>query len=102
MSTETGKVESAQPICKGTDAARFDRGQAFASCGDGSLSVIGEKSGQFEVRQNVKTAPGARTMGLDRSTQELFLPTAEMLPAAPGQRPQPKPGTFEILVVSQK
>ncbi len=102
MSTDSGKVESALPICKGTDAARFDRGQAFASCGDGSLAVIGEKSGQFHVEQTVETAAGARTMGLDRATQDIYLPTAEMLPAAPGHRPQPKPGTFEIVVVSQK
>lgn len=102
MSTETGKVEAALPIGSGNDAARFDRGQAFASCGDGSLTVIGEKAGHFEVEQTVKTVEGARTMGLDRSSQEIFLPTAEMLPAAPGHRPQPKPGTFEIVVVSQE
>lgn len=102
MSTETGKVEAALPIGFGNDAARFDRGQAFASCGDGSLTVIGEKAGHFEVEQVVKTVEGARTMGLDRSSREIFLPTAEMLPAAPGHRPQPKPGTFEIVVVSQE
>ena len=102
MSTETGKVEAAVPIGSGNDAARFDRGQAFASCRDGSLTVISEKAGHFEVEQTVKTVEGARTMGLDRSTQEIFLPTAEMLPAAPGHRPQPKPGTFEIVVVSHE
>jgi DNA-binding beta-propeller fold protein YncE len=102
MNTETGKIEADLPIGSGNDAARFDRGQAFASCGDGSLTVIGEKAGQFAVEQSVKTAGGARTMGLDKDTQEIFLPTAEMLPAAPGHRPQPKPGTFEILVVSRK
>ncbi len=102
MSTETGKVEAALPIGSGDDATRFDRGQAFASCRDGSLTVIGEKGGRFEVEQTVKTADGARTMDIDRATQEIFLPTAEMLPAAPGHRPELKPGTFEIVVVSQK
>lgn len=101
MSTQTGKVESALPIGMGNDAARFDRSHAFASCGDGTLTVIGEKNGNFEVEQTVKTAAGARTMGLDDSTQQIFLPTAEMLPAAPGHRPQPKPDTFEIVVVSR-
>ena len=100
MSTETGKVEAALPIGKGNDAVRFDHGHAFASCGDGSLAVIGENAGHFEVEQTVKTADGARTMGLDEMTQRIFLPTAEMLPAAAGHRPQPKPGTFEIVVVS--
>lgn len=99
MSTESGKVEAALPIGAGNDSARFGHGQAFASCGDGTLAVVGEKGGQFAVEQTVKTVEGARTMGLDHSTQEIFLPTAEMLPAAPGHRPQPKPGTFEIVVV---
>ena len=80
MSTETGKVEAAVPIGAGNDAVRWDRGMAFASCFDGTLTVIGEKAGHFEVEQTVKTAEGARTMGLDRGTQQIFLPTAELLP----------------------
>jgi DNA-binding beta-propeller fold protein YncE len=100
LSTETGTVEAALPIGSGNDAAGFDRGHAFASCGDGSLTVIGNKAGHFEVQQTVKTAAGARTMGLDDSTQDIFLPTAEMLPAAAGHRPQPRPGTFQIVVVT--
>lgn len=100
MSTETGKIEAALPIGSGNDAASFYHGQAFASCGDGSLTVIGEKAGHFEVVQSVKTAQGARTMGLDHASQEIFLPTAEMMPAVSGHRPQPKPGSFEIVVVS--
>lgn len=101
MNTETGKVEAALPIGSGNDSVRFDRGQAFASCGDGSLTIGAEKKGHFEVTQTVETAAGARTLGIDRSTQQVFLPTAEMLPAATGHRPQPKPGTFKILVVSR-
>ncbi|HEX4068046.1 MAG TPA: hypothetical protein VHZ09_18650 [Acidobacteriaceae bacterium] len=101
MSTETGKVEADLDIGSGNDAVRFDRGQALASCRDGSLTIAGEKDGHFAVEQTVKTVDGARTMGIDRETQTLFLPTAQMEPAAPGQRPQPKPGTFEIVVVSK-
>lgn len=102
MNSQTGKVEAALPIGSGNDAARFDRGQAFASCRDGSLTVIGEKSGHFEVEQTVKTADGARTMDLNRETRTIFLPTAQMVQSAAGQRPQPKPGTFEIVVVSRE
>ena len=91
MNTESGKIEATLPIGMGNDAAGFDRGLAFASCGDGTLTVISKKGNSFEVEQTVKTAAGARTMGVDRSTQQIFLPTAEMLPAAPGRRPQPKP-----------
>ncbi len=101
MSTETGKVEAALPIGMGNDAVRFDHGHAFASCRDGSLTVIGRKGADFQVEQTVKTVEGARTLGIDRTTGQIFLPTAEMLPAAPGHRPQPKPGSFEIVVVSR-
>ncbi len=101
MNTQTGQVEASLPIGMGNDAASFDHGHAFASCWDGTLTVIGERHGSFQIEQTVKTASGARTMGIDRATQQIFLPTAEMLPSAPGHRAQPKPGTFEILVVSR-
>ena len=45
---------------------------------DGSLSVARERApGKFEVIQNLKTRPGAKTVGVDRSTHTLFLPTRE-------------------------
>ena len=102
MNSDTGKVEADLPIGAGVDATRYDRGKAFASCRDGSLTVIGEREGKFMVEQVVKTADGARTMGLDRETKTIFLPTAQMESAAAGHRPQPKPGTFEIVVVGLK
>lgn len=99
MSTEDGKIEASLPIGAGVDATRFDQGQAFASCGDGSLVVAGEKNGQWVVDQTVKTAAGARTMGLDRLTHRIFLPTAELEPNPSGGRPRPKPGTFMVVEV---
>lgn len=101
MSIQDGKVEAALPIGAGVDATKVDRGQAFASCRDGSLTVIGEKAGQLDVEETVKTAEGARTMGVDTATHTIFLPTAELAPAANG-RPQAKPGTFQIVVVAQQ
>lgn len=100
MDTETGKVEAALPIGMGNDAVGFAHGHAFASCFDGSLTVIGEKGGKLEVLQTVKTATGARTNGIDKATQRIYLPTAEMLPAEAGHRPQAKPGTFKLIVVA--
>ena len=102
MSTEDGKVEASVPIGAGVDATRFDQGQAFASCGDGSLIVAGEKSGQWAAEQTVKTAAGARTMGLDRQTNHIYLPTAELEPNPSGGRPRPKPGTFMVVEVGRK
>ncbi|MFP5226204.1 MAG: YncE family protein [Acidobacteriota bacterium] len=101
MSTEDGKVEADLPIGAGVDAARFFHDQAFASCRDGSLTVIGEKAGKFDVVQTVKTAEGARTLGLDRMTRTIFLPTAQFEPGG-GRRPQMKPDSFEIVVVQEK
>lgn len=101
MDSRDGKVEAALPIGAGVDATRVHEGQAFASCRDGSLTVIAEKEGKFEVEQTVKTEEGARTMGLDSETNRIFLPTAQLEPN-PGGRPKPKPDTFEIVVVGRK
>jgi DNA-binding beta-propeller fold protein YncE len=104
MSTVDGKVVADLPIGAGVDATATDGVQAFASCGDGSLIVAGEKNGKWQVEQIVKTPNGARTMGLDLSTHTIYLPTAEFEAPAPGaaqKRPRPKPDTFMIVAVSQ-
>ena len=66
--------------------------------------LASEKGGKFVLEQVVKTPAGARTEGMDETANKLYLPTAEFEPirpdAAPG-RPQPRPGTFRIVVVSQ-
>ena len=103
MSTDDGKVVSALPIGAGVDATKIDRGEAFASCRDGSLSVASEKSpGNFEIVQVVKTPPGARTMGLDPATRKIYLPTSEFEEPTPGdaRRPKMKPDSFMIVVVA--
>lgn len=105
MSTEDGKVLADLPIGAGVDATKFHAGKAFASCGDGTLTVASEKDGKFEVEQVVKTPKGARTMGLDESTFTVYLPTAEFEAVAPGaasQRPKAKPDTFMLVEVGQK
>lgn len=102
MSTEDGKVVADLPIGAGVDATKIDGGQAFASCGDGTLTVVGQKDGKWEVEQVVKTPDGARTMGVDSSTHTIYLATAELEPLAPGERrPRPKPDTFMIVEVEQ-
>ncbi len=100
MSTDTGKVVADLPIGAGVDATRYAHGQAFASCRDGSLVVIGEKDGKFVVEQTVKTAEGARTMDIDPAASTIYLPAAQYEAPAPGaRRPQDKPGSFQIVVV---
>jgi hypothetical protein len=101
MSADDGKVIADLPIGAGVDATRFD-GDAFASCRDGTLAVARETaSGKFEIVQNVPTPRGARTMDVDPTTHTIYLPTAEFGPPVEGQnRPQAKPGTFMVVVVS--
>ncbi|HVM48305.1 MAG TPA: hypothetical protein VMU04_09775, partial [Candidatus Acidoferrum sp.] len=102
MDADSGKVLADLPIGAGVDATKFG-GDAFASCGDGTLTVVRETApGEFKVLQTVKTPRGARTMGIDPAAHTLYLPTAELEPPAPGQsRPRPKAGTFMIVVVSR-
>ncbi len=89
------------PIGAGVDATHFD-GDAFASCGDGTLTVVGETSpGKFEVVQTVVTKPGARTMGLDPVTHKIYLPAAEFETTSGKGRPPAKPDTFMVLAVTR-
>lgn len=101
MDADTGKVLADFPIGAGVDAVKY-AGDIFASCGDGTLTIVREADpGKFQVVQALKTRQGARTMGVDPTTPTAYLPTAEFQPPAEGQtRPRPKPGTFMIVVVS--
>lgn len=100
MNAETGAIEGSVPIGAGVDATAYGNGQAFASTGDGALTVASLKGGQWAAEQTVETQKGARTMGIDVEGKRIFLPTAELLPQASG-RPMPKPGTFMIVEVGR-
>ena len=101
MDTSSGAVVANLPIGAGVDATGFSKGEAFASCRDGSLTVAAEKGGKWDVEQVVQTPQGARTLGVDMETDRIYLPTAELEPATTG-RPRPKPGTFMIVEVGRK
>jgi DNA-binding beta-propeller fold protein YncE len=107
VDADNGKVLSTLPIGRGVDAARFDpeTGLAFASCGEGVLTVIREESpDKFSVLENVPTQAGARTMALDEKTHDVFLVTAQFGPAPaptadqPHPRPPMLPSSFVVLV----
>ena len=64
MSTDDGKVLADLPIGAGVDATKFDGQQAFASCREGKMSVVGETSpGKFEIVQTVTTGVGRQDHG---------------------------------------
>lgn len=105
-----GKLITTVPIGRGVDACGYDAGThlAFASNGDGTITVIREVSpDSFAVAQTVATKRGARTMALDPRTHRLYTVTADFgpePPRAPGQRfrrPPIVPGTFALLVLEQ-
>lgn len=92
-------------IGAGPDTVLVDssRRVALIPCGrDGTLTVIalGESP---HIAGEVRTEMGARTGALDPATGKIYLPTAELAPpAAPGGRPQPKAGTFHLLVLAPR
>jgi len=101
-----GKLVTTVPIGRGVDACRYDPGTrlAFASNGDGTLTVIHEDTPDtYTVVANDSTQRGARTMEIDLSNHHVFTVSAQFGPApapAPGQRfarPPILPGTFALL-----
>lgn len=103
----TGKVLGTVPIGQGVDANRFDPGTgfAFASCGDGTLTIAHEDSPtKFSLVEMIQTQRGARTMALDYATHTVYLVTGEFgpAPAATKENPRPRPtmipDTFTLLV----
>ena len=106
VDSESGKTLGTVPIGEGVDGCGFDpgTGEAFASCGDGTLTVVKEaEAGKFQVEQTVQTKRGARTMTVDPATHTIYLPTAEFAEGAAGQgrRPATKPDSFMLVVVSR-
>ena len=74
-----GKVLGTAPIGAGADGVAFDDGYAFASNGgDGTITMVGENAGKFEVAATIPSQKSARTIGADDKAHKLYLPTAEL------------------------
>jgi DNA-binding beta-propeller fold protein YncE len=105
VDAQTGKVIATPPIGEGVDGNGFDpdTNDAFASNGDGTLTVVHEDSPEkFTVVENVATKRSARTMALDPTTHRIYLSAADLGPPAQGQRrPSLVPGSFVILIVGK-
>lgn len=106
VNADTGKVLATPAIGDGVDATAFDdeTGLAFASCGEGVLTVVREESpDKFSVAENVPTQAGARTLALDARTHNVILVTAKMGPPLPATPENPRgrnilPDSFVALV----
>jgi len=102
-----GKVVATLPIGTGVDGTGFDpaSGDAFASCVDGTLTVIHEDTPDtYHVVQTLTTMPGSRNMGLDPSMHALFLSGGKFEPQPAGTRGRPKliPGSYVLLEVERR
>jgi len=110
VNADTGKILATPAIGDGVDATAFDDETelAFASCGEGVLTVVREDSPEkFSVAETVTTQPGARTLALDSKTHNVFVVSAKFgpPPAATADNPHPRrsivPDTFVVLVVAK-
>jgi DNA-binding beta-propeller fold protein YncE len=110
VDADSGKVLATPAAGDGIDATAFDEetGLAFASAGEGELTVVREELPEkFSVAQNVTTQAGARTMALDTKTHNVYTVTAKFGPpvAATADNPHARrtivPGTFVVLVLAK-
>ena len=100
---DAGKVVATPAIGAGPDGAAFDpgTGYAFSSNGDGTLTVVQQTGGKWDVVDNIATQRGARTIAVDEKTHKIYLPTATTQPSQTGGRASYLPDTFKVLVVGK-
>ena len=100
---DAGKVVATPAIGAGSDGAAFDpgTGYAFSSNGDGTLTVVQQTAGKWDVVENIATERGARTVAVDEKTHKIYLPTAKTAPSQSGGRATFLPNTFKVLVVGK-
>src|SRR6267143_1252059 len=83
-----GKAVTSFPIADDVDGNGFDpaTGNAFASSRTGVLTIAHEDApGKFTVVQTLKTAPSGRTMTLDPTTHNVYVPVATTTPGPNGR-----------------
>jgi DNA-binding beta-propeller fold protein YncE len=108
MDADNGKVIQSLPIGEGVDGDIFEpeTGFLYISVRDGKIHIFHEDSpDKLTEVETVTTEFGAKTMGFDPKTHNLFLSTADFgpKPAAPTkENPEaerkPIPGTFRVLI----
>ena len=109
VDANTGKTLAAPAIGDGPDAAGWDAAHklAFASCGEGVLSVVDTSKPDYPTIETLLTHRGARTMAYDAAADRVYTVTAEFgpRPAATPENPRPRPsivpGSFTVIVVGR-
>jgi DNA-binding beta-propeller fold protein YncE len=101
---DKGMVVATVPIGAGSDGVVFDPGTGYAmsSNGDGTLTVVQQSGGKYDVVENIATERAARTIALDEKTHRVYLSTATFGTAPTGGgRAQQLPDSFKVLVVGK-
>ncbi|MGO8757769.1 MAG: YncE family protein [Terracidiphilus sp.] len=109
IDSASGKLLANPSIGDGPDAAGFSAAHslAFASSGDGILSIVDAAAPGYPTIESLPTQRGARTMAYDPSTDRVYLVTADFgprpdpTPQNPHPRPAVVPGSFTVLVVGR-
>ncbi len=105
VNATNGKLITTLPIGDGCDGDAFDsiHKNIYTSNGEGTLTVYHQLSAdKYVLLQNLKTKKGARTIAIDSKKHTVYLPAAEYQPGDNSERPKMIPGTFQILVISEK
>lgn len=106
-----GKIVKTIAIGEGCDGVAFNpkNNLIFCSNGEGTITVVKEKNAStFSILETIKTQKGARTIALNKTTNQLYLSTANF-----GEKPKPTidnpnprasiiPNTFSVLVIDTK
>ena len=108
VDARTGRVLATVPAGEDIDATAYDPGTrlAFASAGDGTLTVVPTDAAAL-TPSTVATGPRGKTMALDPRTHRVYVPVAQYgaapAPTAGNPRPRPPmvPGSFAVLVLDR-
>lgn len=109
IDSRDGKLIATPSIGQGPDAARWSAKHhlAFASSGDGILSVIDARAPGYPTIESLPTQRGARTMAYDAATDRAYVVTAEFgprpepTPQNPRPRPAVVPGSYTVIVIGR-
>jgi YVTN family beta-propeller protein len=109
VDSRNGNVLATPAIGDGPDAARWSaqHNLAFASCGEGVLSVVDASTPAYKTIQSLQTQRGARTMAYDAATDRIYVVTAEFGPRPPATPQNPRryppmiPGSFTVIVIGR-
>jgi DNA-binding beta-propeller fold protein YncE len=100
---DKGTIVATLPIGAGSDGVAFDPGTGYAisANGDGTMTIVQQTGGKYDVVENIATERGARTIAVDEKTHRAYTPTATVGQATAGGRAPYLPDSFKVLVVGK-